>query len=82
MSSEGFLKEIQDIGEKFLLKLQKLPKAEPVEIASFSVVLLFIVTVLVLTIIACSCCCYSCCGCGGGPDPRHRKSQVRPAAHS
>lgn len=42
MSSEGFLKEIQDIGEKFLLKLQKLPKADPVEIASFSVVLLFI----------------------------------------
>uniref|UniRef100_A0A8C3GZS5 Uncharacterized protein n=1 Tax=Corvus moneduloides TaxID=1196302 RepID=A0A8C3GZS5_CORMO len=42
MSSESFLKEIQAIGEKFLLKLQKLPKADPVEIASFSVVLLFI----------------------------------------
>uniref|UniRef100_A0A8C3QFI3 Uncharacterized protein n=1 Tax=Cyanoderma ruficeps TaxID=181631 RepID=A0A8C3QFI3_9PASS len=42
MSSEGFWKEIQDIGEKFLLKLQKLLKAEPVEIVSFSVVLLFI----------------------------------------
>uniref|UniRef100_A0A8C5U5N2 Small integral membrane protein 5 n=1 Tax=Malurus cyaneus samueli TaxID=2593467 RepID=A0A8C5U5N2_9PASS len=42
MSSEGFLKEIQVIGEKFLLKLQKLPKAEPVEIVCFSVVLLFI----------------------------------------
>lgn len=42
MSSEDFLKEIQAIGEKFLLKLQKLPKADPVEIASFSVVLLFI----------------------------------------
>ncbi|NWR06270.1 SMIM5 protein, partial [Paradoxornis webbianus] len=81
MSSGGFLKEIQDIAEKFLLKLQKLPQAEPVEIVSFSVVLLFIVTVLVLTIIACSCCCSSCCGCGGRPDPRHRKSQVRPAAH-
>uniref|UniRef100_H0ZDS2 Uncharacterized protein n=1 Tax=Taeniopygia guttata TaxID=59729 RepID=H0ZDS2_TAEGU len=36
MSSEGFLKEVQAIGEKFLLKLQKLPKAEPVEIVSFS----------------------------------------------
>ncbi|NXI31462.1 SMIM5 protein, partial [Zosterops hypoxanthus] len=78
MSSEGFLKEVQDIGAKFLHKLQKLPSAEPVEIASFFVVLLFIVTVLVLTIIACSCCCYSCCG---RPDPRHRKSQVGPAAH-
>lgn len=43
---------------------------------------LFPVTVLVLTIIACSCCCYSCCGCDGRPDPRHRKSQVRPATHS
>lgn len=42
MSSEGFLKEVQDIGEKFLHKLQNLPKAEPVEIVSFSVVLLFI----------------------------------------
>ncbi|XP_026653282.1 small integral membrane protein 5 [Zonotrichia leucophrys gambelii] len=78
MSSESFLKEVQAIGEKFLLKLQKLPKAEPVEIVSFSVVLLFIVTVLVLTIIACSCCC---CGCDGRPEPR-RKSQVSPAAHS
>uniref|UniRef100_A0A8B9URL7 Uncharacterized protein n=2 Tax=Anas TaxID=8835 RepID=A0A8B9URL7_9AVES len=40
MSSEGFLKEMQTIGEKFLLKLQKLPKADPVEIVSFCVVLL------------------------------------------
>ncbi|NXI05081.1 SMIM5 protein, partial [Pachycephala philippinensis] len=78
MSPEDFLKEVQAIGEKFLLKLQKLPKADPVEIASFSVVLLFIATVLVLTIIACSCCCYSCCGCDGGPDPRHKRSRVRP----
>uniref|UniRef100_A0A8C4UVS4 Small integral membrane protein 5 n=1 Tax=Falco tinnunculus TaxID=100819 RepID=A0A8C4UVS4_FALTI len=42
MSSEGFLKEMQTIGEKFLLKLQRLPKADPVEIVSFCVVLLFI----------------------------------------
>uniref|UniRef100_U3JED3 Uncharacterized protein n=1 Tax=Ficedula albicollis TaxID=59894 RepID=U3JED3_FICAL len=42
MSSERFLKEVQAIGEKFLLKLQRLPKADPVEIVSFSVVLLFI----------------------------------------
>ncbi|NXO07565.1 SMIM5 protein, partial [Oriolus oriolus] len=80
MSPEDFLKEVQAIGEKFLLKLQKLPKADPVEIASFSVVLLFIATVLVLTIIACSCCCFRCCGCDGRPDPRHKKSRVRPAA--
>jgi len=42
MSSEAFLKEMQTIGEKLLLKLQKLPKADPVEIVSFCVVLLFI----------------------------------------
>ncbi|XP_010204713.1 small integral membrane protein 5 [Colius striatus] len=82
MSSEGFLKEMQTIGEKFLLKLQKLPKADPVEIVSFCVVLLFIVTVLVLMVIACSCCCYSCCSCDGHSDHRRRKIQVRPIAHS
>ncbi|NXS11643.1 SMIM5 protein, partial [Neodrepanis coruscans] len=80
MSSESFLKEVQTIGEKFLLKLQKLPKAEPVEIVCFSVVLLFIATVLVLMIIACSCCCCTCCGCDGPPESRGRKSQVSPAA--
>ncbi|NWH56891.1 SMIM5 protein, partial [Geococcyx californianus] len=81
MSSEGLLKEMQSLGEKFLLKLQKLPKADPVEIVSFCVVLLFIVTVLLLMIIACSCCCYSCCGCDEQPDHRRRKIQVRPIAH-
>ncbi|XP_006136496.1 small integral membrane protein 5 [Pelodiscus sinensis] len=80
MSSEGFLKEIQTIGEKFLLKLQKLPKAETLEIVSFCVILLFIVTVLSLMTIACSCCCYRCC-CNGGPDQRGRKTQVQPTAH-
>ncbi|NXH15918.1 SMIM5 protein, partial [Bucco capensis] len=82
MSSEGFLKEMQTIGEKFLLKLQRLPKADPVEIVSFCVVLLFIVTVVLLMIIACSCCCSSCCGCAGShPEHRRRKIQVRPIAH-
>ncbi|XP_037770253.1 small integral membrane protein 5 isoform X2 [Chelonia mydas] len=80
MSSEGFLNEIQTIGEKFLLKLQKLPKAEPVEIVSFCIILFFIVTVLSLTTIACSCCCYRCC-CNGGPDQRGRKIQIQPTAH-
>ncbi|NXX43110.1 SMIM5 protein, partial [Tricholaema leucomelas] len=81
MSSEGFLKELQTIGEKLLLKLQRLPKADPVEIVSFCVVLLFIATVLLLMIIACSCCCYSCCGCDGHDNHRRRKTQVRPATH-
>ncbi|XP_019359124.1 PREDICTED: small integral membrane protein 5 [Gavialis gangeticus] len=82
MSSEGFLKEIKAIGEKFLLKLQKLPKAEPVEIATFVVILLFIVTVLSLMIIACSCCCSHCCGCNRGSERRGRKIQVQPFAHA
>uniref|UniRef100_A0A8C8S1K0 Small integral membrane protein 5 n=1 Tax=Pelusios castaneus TaxID=367368 RepID=A0A8C8S1K0_9SAUR len=80
MSSEGFLKEIQTIGEKLLLKLQKLPKAEPVEIVSFCVILLFIVTVLLLMTIACSYCCFRCC-CNGGLNQRSRKIQVQPTAH-
>ncbi|XP_065271140.1 small integral membrane protein 5 [Emys orbicularis] len=80
MSSEGFLKEIQTIGEKFLLKLQKLPQAEPVEIVSFCIILFFIVTVLSLMILACSCCCYRCC-CHGSPDQRGRKIQIQPTAH-
>ncbi|KAM8796923.1 small integral membrane protein 5 [Eudromia elegans] len=79
MSSGGFLKELQVIGEKLLLKLQRLPRADPVEIVSFCVILLFIVTVLVMMVIACSCCCYSCCSCDGRPDHRRRKMQVRPA---
>ncbi|NWW85359.1 SMIM5 protein, partial [Rhynochetos jubatus] len=80
MSFESFLKEMQNIGKRILLKLQKLPKADPVEIVSFCVVLLFIVTLLVLVIIACSCCCYSYCHCDRRPDHRRRKIQVRPAA--
>uniref|UniRef100_A0A674JIA4 Small integral membrane protein 5 n=1 Tax=Terrapene triunguis TaxID=2587831 RepID=A0A674JIA4_9SAUR len=79
MSSEGFLKEIQTIGEKFLLKLQKLPQAEPVEIVSFCIILFFIVTVLSLMILACSCCCYRCC-CQGSPDQRGRKIQIQPTS--
>ncbi|KFO78483.1 Small integral membrane protein 5, partial [Cuculus canorus] len=81
MSSQGLLKEMQTLGEKFLFKLQNLPKADPVEIVFFCVVLLFIVTVLLLMIIACSCCCYSCCGCDERPDHRRKKIQVCPTAH-
>ncbi|NXX97249.1 SMIM5 protein, partial [Centropus bengalensis] len=81
MSSQGLMKEMHTLGEKFLLKLQKLPTADPVEIVSFFVVLLFILTVLVLLIIACSCCCYSCCSRDERPDHSRWKTQARPIAH-
>ncbi|XP_029783001.1 small integral membrane protein 5 isoform X2 [Suricata suricatta] len=70
MAAASFVQEMRSMGEKLLLKLQKLPQAEPVEIAAFSVILLFTATVLLLLLIA-GCCC--CC-----PERRGRKVQVRP----
>ncbi|XP_007091325.1 small integral membrane protein 5 [Panthera pardus] len=74
MAAANFVQEMRSMGEKLLLKLQKLPQAEPVEIAAFSVILLFTATVLVLLLIACCCCCRDCCC----PERRGRKVQVRP----
>uniref|UniRef100_A0A452TVC9 Small integral membrane protein 5 n=2 Tax=Ursus maritimus TaxID=29073 RepID=A0A452TVC9_URSMA len=70
MAAADFVQEMRSTGEKLLLKLQKLPQAEPVEIVAFSVILLFTATVLLLLLIACSCCCC--------PEHRGRKVQVRP----
>ncbi|KAM9004727.1 small integral membrane protein 5 [Sminthopsis crassicaudata] len=78
MATQNFLQEMHSMGQKFLLKLQKLPQAEPVEIAAFSVILFFIATVLLLLVIACSCCCTQCCC----PDQRSRKIQVQPMTPS
>lgn len=41
MAATSFVQEMRSMGEKLLHKLQKLPQAEPVEIAAFSVILLF-----------------------------------------
>lgn len=41
MAAADFVQEMRSTGEKLLLKLQKLPQAEPVEIVAFSVILLF-----------------------------------------
>ncbi|XP_058560414.1 small integral membrane protein 5 [Neofelis nebulosa] len=76
MAAANFVQEMRSMGEKLLLKLQKLPQAEPVEIAAFSVILLFTATVLVLLLIACCCCCRDCCC----PERRGRKVQVRPVS--
>lgn len=41
MAASNFLQEMRSVGERLLLKLQRLPQAEPVEIVAFSVILLF-----------------------------------------
>lgn len=73
MAAANFVQEMHSMGERLLLKLQRLPQAEPVEIVAFSVVVLFTGTVLLLLLIGC-CCCSSCCY----PQPRSRKGQVQP----
>uniref|UniRef100_A0A6I8N108 Small integral membrane protein 5 n=1 Tax=Ornithorhynchus anatinus TaxID=9258 RepID=A0A6I8N108_ORNAN len=42
MAAQGFPQEMQSLGQKLLLRLKQLPQAEPVEIAAFSVILLFV----------------------------------------
>ncbi|XP_032726504.1 small integral membrane protein 5 [Lutra lutra] len=70
MAVASFVQEMRSMGERLLLKLQRLPQAEPVEIVAFSVILLFTATVLLLLLTACCCCCC--------PERRGRKVQVRP----
>lgn len=41
MGATDFVQEMRWVGERLLLKLQRLPQAEPVEIVAFSVILLF-----------------------------------------
>lgn len=41
MGAADFLQEMRWVGERLLLKLQRLPQAEPVEIVAFSVIVLF-----------------------------------------
>ncbi|XP_069338272.1 small integral membrane protein 5 [Eulemur rufifrons] len=74
MAATNFVQEMRSVGERLLLKLQRLPQADPVEIVAFSVILLFTATVLMLLLIACSCCCTHCCC----PERRGRKVQVQP----
>ncbi|XP_037013719.1 small integral membrane protein 5 [Artibeus jamaicensis] len=74
MTATDFVQEMSAVGERLLLKLQRLPQAEPVEIVAFSVIVLFTATVLLLLLVACSCCCAHCCC----PEQRGRKTQVRP----
>lgn len=41
MAASDFAREMRLVGERLLLKLQRLPQAEPVEIVAFSVIILF-----------------------------------------
>lgn len=41
MGAADFVQEMRWVGQRLLLKLQRLPQAEPVEIVAFSVILLF-----------------------------------------
>ncbi|XP_053425557.1 small integral membrane protein 5 [Nycticebus coucang] len=75
MAATSFVQEMSSVGEKLLLKLQRLLQADPVEIVAFSVILLFIATVLLmlLLVICCFCCPHCCC-----TEHRGRKVQVQP----
>ncbi|XP_075418339.1 small integral membrane protein 5 [Tenrec ecaudatus] len=74
MAAGTFVQEMHAVGQRLLLKLQRLPQADPVEIAAFSILVIFTATVLLLLLVACSCCCAHCCC----PEQRVRKVQVRP----
>ncbi|XP_012658274.1 small integral membrane protein 5 [Otolemur garnettii] len=73
MAATSFVQEMSSVGEKLLLKLHRLLQADPVEIAAFSVILLFTATVLLmlLLVICYSCCPHCCC-------TERRKVQVQP----
>ncbi|XP_045692829.1 small integral membrane protein 5 [Phyllostomus hastatus] len=74
MAVADFVQEVSAVGQRLLLKLQRLPQAEPVEIVAFSVIVLFTAAVLLLLLlVACSCCCAHCCC----PEQRGRKAQAR-----
>ncbi|XP_068118801.1 small integral membrane protein 5 [Hyperolius riggenbachi] len=72
MSYQDFTQEVQNMGEKLVLKLQNLPQADPVEITAFTLILVFIAMVLVMATLACSVCCCSC--------DKHRTVKVQPKA--
>uniref|UniRef100_A0A8D1TRJ4 Small integral membrane protein 5 n=4 Tax=Sus scrofa TaxID=9823 RepID=A0A8D1TRJ4_PIG len=74
MTAADFVQEMHSVWERLLLKLQRLPQAEPVEIATFSVLVIFAATVVLLLLVAICYCCVQCCC----PDRRGRKVQVRP----
>lgn len=74
MAASKLVQEIHSIGDRLLLKLQRLPQAEPVEVLAFSVLVVFTATVVLLLLIACGFCCCQYCR----PRRRGRRTQVGP----
>uniref|UniRef100_A0AC11EQ47 Uncharacterized protein n=1 Tax=Ovis aries TaxID=9940 RepID=A0AC11EQ47_SHEEP len=74
MAASKLVQEIHSIGDRLLLKLQRLPQAEPVEVLAFSVLVVFTATVVLLLLIACGFCCCQYCW----PRRRGRRTQVGP----
>ncbi|XP_075701896.1 small integral membrane protein 5 [Rhinoderma darwinii] len=72
MSSQDVKEELQNLGEKLLVKLKQIPQADTVEIISFTIILVFIGGVLLMAILACSFCC-----CGNNKR-RVRRVQPKP----
>ncbi|XP_075033922.1 small integral membrane protein 5 [Mixophyes fleayi] len=69
MSSQDVTAEMQNMGLRLLVRLQRLPQADTLEIISFTIIIVFIATVVLMAILACSCCC--CC-------TKHRSVRVQP----
>lgn len=57
MSNQDVKEELQNIGERLLVKLKQIPQADTVEIISFTIILVFIGVVLLMAVLACSFCC-------------------------
>ncbi|XP_058022098.1 small integral membrane protein 5 [Ahaetulla prasina] len=76
MSFKEFQNELSTIGYKLWLKLQRLPKADPLEIVCFFIIILFIVTMLSMMIVACSFCCS--CFYDGKPKEKAKRTEVQP----
>lgn len=74
MAAASFVQEMRSVGERLLVKLQRLPQADTVELLAFSIIVIFIGTVLLLVVLACSYCCVRCCC----PEQRGRRVQVQP----
>ncbi|OCT60686.1 hypothetical protein XELAEV_18046707mg [Xenopus laevis] len=73
MSGNDLLKEMDKAGQRLLVKLKDLPRADTSHILAFAILLIFIVAVLLMVSLAC---CYSCCN---GHTNKHRLSRVQPA---
>ncbi|OCT62972.1 small integral membrane protein 5 [Xenopus laevis] len=73
MSGNDLLREMENVGQRLLVKLKDLPRADTSQILAFAILLIFIGAVLLMMSLAC---CYSCCN---GHTKKHRLARVQPA---